>query len=286
VECRDRDGWTPLKTAAHHGHLNDIQFLVDCGADVNTRDNEDRTPVQKARTIVTLCSSYSSMAQIPEIVRPLTWHLTQGRLEVADLASSISLDSAANTTPSTVGSQNKPPNGLHPPGKRGEGETSSDIEQCLVYAASMNGQLDIVRSLLDHGSDANERNTICETALNAASRYGEPEVAMLLIERGAVVDSRNGHGWTPLISASRYGQLEVARLLLDHGANVNAKTRDLLTALHLASTYGHFEVVQLLLGRGADMYVRKANGQTPRQVAIQLGHRRVAKLLLTFGEHG
>jgi ankyrin repeat protein len=48
---------------------------------------------------------------------------------------------------------------------------------------------DNLRSLLDRGSDVNERNISRETALDAASRYGQLEIAKLLIERGANVDS-------------------------------------------------------------------------------------------------
>ena len=143
-----------------------------------------------------------------------------------------------------------------------------------------------MRSLLDRGSDVNERYNLRATALDAASTYGHLEVAKLLIERGADVDSRDWDGCTPLISASGHGCLEVARLLLDHGADVNAQMRNHDTALHFASFTADFEMVRLLLERGANVDVRDANGQTPRQVAQRLGHRRVAELLLGFEERG
>ena len=296
VNSRERGG-TPLKAAAQHGHLDVVRFLIDSGADVNFRDDDGTTPLHSAESNghrdvvkvlleygadVNICShggktslDLASITRKPDIAGFLHGHV-------------VLLNGAVITTPSAISPQNMPPNVLLPPvaRKQGEGATSSDNEQYPVYTASMNGQLDLVRSLLDCGSGVNERNSIRETALNAASRYGNPEVAKLLIERGADVDSRNRHGWTPLISASRYGQPEVARLLLDHGADVNARTRDPFTALHLASTYGHFEVVQLLLERGADLNAQKVNGQTARHLAIRLGHRRVAELLSSFGENG
>ncbi len=200
----------------------------------------------------------------------------------------MSLDGAANTISSTISLRNRPLNLVHRPRKRGEDVTPSDSEGRSVYTASKDGQLDIVRSLLDSGSDVNERNTRRETALGAASRYGKLEVAKLLIERGADMDARDRGGWTPLITASQYGQLEVARLLLDQGADVNAKTRNHSTALHGASSRGNFEMVRLLLERrgGANVDGRNAHGQTPRQLATQLGRRRVAELLSGFEEHG
>ena len=66
----------------------------------------------------------------------------------------------------------------------------------LLYTASEYGQLDIVRSLIDHSSDDNEKYDVHATALDAASKYGHLEVAKLLIERGVDVDSQSRDGWT------------------------------------------------------------------------------------------
>ena len=103
-----------------------------------------------------------------------------------------------NTTLSPINPQSKPPNVVHPPGKHEEDSdaTSLDVQQPLLYTASENGQLDIVRSLIDHSSDDNEKYDLRATALDAASKYGHFEVAKLLIERGVDVDSQSRDGWT------------------------------------------------------------------------------------------
>jgi ankyrin repeat protein len=293
VDSRSKSGWTPLKMASHQGHLDVVRFLIDSNADVDSRDNEGWTPLHAAASnghldVVKLVLERGADFSIRNHSdrTPLDLAFIDGKPEVADflsrhMAASMSPDGAANTTPAIGPPQSSPPNVLHPPRKRGEDVTSS--VQRSLYTASQNGELDIVRSLLDRGSDVNERNTRRQTALDAASRHGQLEVATLLIERGADMDSRDRHGWTPLIRASRYGQLEVARLLLDHGADVNAQMRNYNTALHLASYFGKFEVVQLLLERGANVDVRNADGQTPRQIA---GYRRIVELLSGCGEHG
>jgi ankyrin repeat protein len=50
VECRDKNGWTPLKTASHFGHLDVVRFLIDSGADLNSHDNQGWTPLHAAHS--------------------------------------------------------------------------------------------------------------------------------------------------------------------------------------------------------------------------------------------
>ena len=119
--------------------------------------------------------------------------------------------------------------------------------QHSLCTAAENGQIDVVRSLLEQGADVDEMDSLRQTALAVASINGKLQVAELLIEHGADVNSRDADGWTPLHMASQYGHLDVVRLLLDHNADLNASSRNLRTALDVASHCGHLEIVELLL---------------------------------------
>jgi len=121
-----------------------------------------------------------------------------------------------------------------------------------LYGASLNGQVDSARILLDHGAHVNAKAT-----------------------------GRND--FTPLHCASYFGHLELTQLLLEHGANLNARSSLQDTPLYLASLRGDLEVVRLLLDHGADVNVREEYGLTPYQIATQNEHHDVAQLLL---EHG
>ena len=296
VNSRTSDDWAPLNIASDNGHLNVVRCLVDSGADVDSPNGKGRTPLHSAAShgnldIVKLLVESGADVNIrtDDGKTPLDLASNSGKLEVASflsrpIAGAMSLDGGA-VNPPVPQPRNNPPNTVQPLWKRGEEVKLSDNDQPSVHTASENGQLDIVRSLLDRGADVDERNSLRMTALHAASSKGNLEVAKLLIERGAYVNARSRGGWTPLHSASRYGNLGIMRLLLDHGADVNAKSRDRGAALHYASVGGPLEAIQLLLERGADVDVRNIYGRTPRQEAIAHGHRRFAELLSGRGTY-
>jgi ankyrin repeat protein len=165
----------------------------------------------------------------------------------------------------------------------GADEDGENEGKASLHAAAEEGNIDIVRSLLEQGMDINGRNAKHQTPLDRAAHKGNVDVVRLLIERGAEVDSRDDLGWTPLHKASYSGQLEVSRVLVDHGANVNARERDHYTPIHLSAEQGHLGIVKLLLERGADIHALNSDGQTPYQSSLAFGNREVADI---FREHG
>src|SRR5262249_50210225 len=91
-----------------------------------------------------------------------------------------------------------------------------------LVTAIRNGDVRVVRKLLDNGADVNARDAEGNTPLILASFYASPECLELLIEKGADVNSANKAGATPLIRAAT--DYEKTRLLVSAGANIRVRT--------------------------------------------------------------
>jgi len=104
--------------------------------------------------------------------------------------------------------------------------------------------------------------------LHLAASEGDVELVKELLEQGLNVNARDMHGLTPLHVAALKGHTEVAKVLLEHGADVNAREECFEnTPLHLTLEKGHLEVVKVLLEHGADINAENSFGETPKDIA-------------------
>ncbi|MCI0638504.1 MAG: ankyrin repeat domain-containing protein [Gemmataceae bacterium] len=158
----------------------------------------------------------------------------------------------------------------------------------VLCIAADQGNLRIMRLLLDHGADANAESTMGYSALREAAGNSDVGGVKMLLDAGAEPDpAALGHacwlgrtevvkllldiGVSPdsgLPQAAQAGNFDLVTLLLAKGANVNTKSKDGATALHLGALQGGFETVKLLLDKGADPNALNDQGQTPLHMAI------------------
>lgn len=82
--------------------------------------------------------------------------------------------------------------GVHPDCKM------SPTDGTPLMHAAVEGNLESMRLLLDHGADPNARNESNELPLGYACSYGQWEAARLLVERGADVNGIERQGMTHL----------------------------------------------------------------------------------------
>jgi len=110
------------------------------------------------------------------------------------------------------------------------------------------GNLEIVKVLLDSGSDINavSKDAFSATPLQGAAAFHKLELARLLIARGANVNCCAAEGGTPLHETAGSGQIEFAKLLLEHGANINAKDEHGKTPLAVALDYKQDQMATFL----------------------------------------
>lgn len=82
-----------------------------------------------------------------------------------------------------------------------------------IHAAAANGNLTVLKALLEHGADANVRQAGGFTALHTAADNGSVEMAQLLLDYGADPTLASDDGQTPSALAKEKGEHTVADLL-------------------------------------------------------------------------
>ena len=143
----------------------------------------------------------------------------------------------------------------------------------FLHEAVKKGHIDIVKILLDHGVDINERRERGVTALYLTCSYPNFKIYKELSERGADINLPHNDNM-PLDMAAMGESLDIMSDLLDRGANINRANNKNITALHNACYYGCLKSVKMLLDRGANINPRTISGQTPLYEACFRAHGR------------
>ncbi len=158
--------------------------------------------------------------------------------------------------------------------------------QPAIHGACEDGDIAAVRAELAYGCPVDLKWMRDFTPLQIASLEGHLEVVALLIEHGADINFRDGDtGMAPLHNASIRGHLEICELLLAHGAQVNVIAEDGSTPLIDAASNNDdvVPVTQLLIERGAKINHQGISGTTALHEAARSGAHSVAALLLKCG---
>ena len=153
----------------------------------------------------------------------------------------------------------------------------------LLLVAALEGNVEVVQTLLAHGVNVSATDSYGWTALLIAARENNVEVVQTLLAHGVNVNATDSYGWTALLIAARENNVEVVQTLLAHGANVNATDSDGGTALFSATLKGNVEVVQTLLAHGANVNATKSDGRTALFNAAYEGNVEVVQTLLAHG---
>lgn len=117
--------------------------------------------------------------------------------------------------------------------------------------AVLEGNIELVKSLLSQGADVNARDRRGQTVLHIAASNGHKVLVELLLAKGASIDAKGPAGGTALHGASRFGHRDVVELLIAKGADINARRYNWQTPLSVAKEQGHEDVVELLKKHGA-----------------------------------
>ena len=205
VNSSDSDNWTPLLNSAKNGNAELVRVLIEKRAMIDARDSGNFTS--------------------------LMWACYKNRTDCVKLL----LD--ANANPNV--------------------QCKNSI-CCLSWAAGR-GHLEVVEQLLQANNiKVNAQDQSSSTPLLWAARKGSLGIVKALIKKDADPNLAGMLAMTPLIASCKFAHIEVALFLIElPQVNLNHIDKDGNTALQISAKSGHPAIVLSLLEKGA--YINTPN---------------------------
>ena len=156
-----------------------------------------------------------------------------------------------------------------------------------MIIAVKNGNLDLVRMLLDAGVPINETNNKGSTALHEAVYEDCPDILDLLLMAKPNVNAVDMRNATPLARACQCRREQVMLKLLENGADANIKQSGIGICRHDilsdATKFASQDLMEALCEAGADIDYKNYVLQTPLSHAIENKNISAIKCLIRFG---
>ena len=236
VDTWDGDGDTPLRLASKSGHMSAVKVLLQSGARVDLTGIDHHTALYSAAI-----NGHEAIAQM------MLQQANAVKLNFADIVDVF--QEAA---------------------KRGF------LNICKLC-------LPIVNDEMVDGGYKEQR-----TALHHAARDGRDEIVKLLLDRGTDIECENDEGNTPLVVAAIAGRFQVVQILLARKANPfrkNSKRQTLVSQLanlpHKDFADGHIDTVRALLKAGVSVDTVDNLHMSALHHAINMNNLKIAQELLS-----
>jgi ankyrin repeat protein len=266
-----------------------MESLVKAGADVNTRDDQDR-----------YSSAFWACLHLPTVPRDVVRFLLDNGLRV----DTMSLDESSPLC-GIICDTNDDTSLLEDLITAGASVTDTDQEGYTPL--HLVAHVSFAKLLIANGADVFAKTPQGETPLHTACERGNiPLVKLLLAHDASVHDLTSGFnhraafGWTPLLFAvdslfwssdsTLDERLQLVQLLHIHGADVHITAPDGLTALHRAVQCGNEKLVRYLIDSGVDARAKTLFGTTTLHCASKFtkpeDEVRATSIINMLLEHG
>ncbi|AAR83637.1 CNPV291 ankyrin repeat protein [Canarypox virus] len=160
-------------------------------------------------------------------------------------------------------------------------------DNVLLTTAVTDNNYNMLLTLLEMGLDVNSVCNSGKTPLHSACTTRIVEIVETLLSHGANINARCNNYRTPLHDFTAVSEYKMVKLLIDNGADIHVKDNDGKTPLHnAAANYieDGIHTVEMLLMNGADVTAKDREGNTPlHNVHRSKNSSIIADMLIEYG---
>lgn len=247
-----------LMIAASKGYTDEVNRMINLGAEIDGKTNEGATPLMfavannKLETVKLLLSKGAD----PNIITtyyetPLLAAVKNGNQEIAEV---LVRNKAFIDFTDRAG--------------------ASSLHYSSIY-----GNLSLTDMLLYYGADVDIASLDGSTPLISAVWVGFSDIADLLIQNGADVNKKDNNGFSSFLVAAQNGDTVIMNLLRSAGADIYETNKYYYNALCVAIKENHIAAVNYLLDAG-NLWETGLNGAiNPMSVAIKYRRKEIIEIL-------
>jgi ankyrin repeat protein len=258
------DGKTTLQIEIEHKNFVNVEFLINCGADLNKNDESDKSIIYNE-----ILKGYSNYKMIDFLVSK------GAKLELKDLDEKTIVDDIVEIIAISKGF--KPVNPRLVPYIKEDEKYDVLLKKILTYRPNIEVQR------LDG------RNILFDLVL-----YNDFDTLKTIINYGVNLNIRDKRGTTPLMYMVEEGlkikdkkekDFFIERLvyLLKYRININIQDLDGRTVIHKAVISNDLAVVEKLLTKKADLTITDIHGRTALHHTQWHGNYKIARWLIAAG---
>ncbi len=250
-----------LMIASAKGLANEIDRLIEMGANLNTYNEEGATPL-----------IFAVSNNKAETVRALLKH--SPRLDDITANSETALMIAVKNNYQEVTEM------LLRDGA--EIEFTDNHGATPLHYAALYGYFEMVDLLLYYDAAVDSKSDDGYTPLHTAIWAGYPDISDLLIQNGANMEARDNEGYTPFLIAASFGDTLIMDMLHNFGVDIYARNIYGQDALNLAIALNQKGAVIYLLENGTSWKEVSNKGPGPYTIASKYGRKEIAGILKKY----
>jgi ankyrin repeat protein len=269
INAKDSTGRTPLAMAVENGRTENVEYLLNIGADVNGIDHAGNALIlaayEKSRPMLNLFINRGAKLNVKKsdgktlLLLGLENNDTSLVQLLADKGINVNEQQANGKYPLEFAIEKKQTVNVKTllDAKADHTIKTSGGDPLLSLTIEKRNET-VAGLLLQKGADPNGKNRAGRNHLFHSLDENQPAIFKLLIDFNADINEKDANG-TPLIfTATDKNRTLFLKYILDKNVDINATDSNLNTAVIVAAWKGFYEPVKMLVDKGADI---NRNGQ-------------------------